>query len=177
MCHITAKKLYIFIRDSTMKSISRKHLKSISIFRRKTMNISARNVFKGTITAIVNGAVNAEIDLALADGTSICSVITMGAVEKLGLRTGMEAYAIIKANSIILGTNLHEAKISARNLMCGKVQRVIDGPVSAEIDIEIGAGTMLSAVITHESARKLALQEGSHVCAIFKASSVLVGIA
>ncbi len=141
------------------------------------MNISARNIFKGTITSVVKGTVNAEIDLALADGTSICSVITMGAVEKLGLKEGMDAYAIIKANSIILGTNLHEAKISARNFMCGTVQRVIDGPVSAEIDIEIGNGTLLSAVITHESARKLALQEGSHACAIFKASSVLIGVA
>ncbi|MBN1279065.1 MAG: TOBE domain-containing protein [Chlorobium sp.] len=140
------------------------------------MNISARNVFKGTITSVIKGAVNAEIDLTLDDGTSICSVITIGAVEKLGLTEGIAAYAIIKANSIILGTNLHEATISARNLMCGKVQKVIDGPVSAEIDIEIGAGTVLSAVITHESARKLALKEGSHACAIFKASSVLIGI-
>lgn len=141
------------------------------------MNISARNIFKGTITSVIKGAINAEIDLALAEGTSICSVITMGAVEKLGLKEGMDAYAIIKANSIILGTNLHEAKISARNVMCGTVQRVIDGPVSAEIDIEIGNGTLLSAVITHESARKLDLQEGSHACAIFKASSVLIGVA
>ncbi|MCF8382532.1 MAG: TOBE domain-containing protein [Chlorobium sp.] len=140
------------------------------------MNISARNVFKGTITSVIRGAVNAEIDLALADGTSICSVITMGAVENLGLKEGMEAFAIIKANSVIVGTNLHKAAISARNLICGTVQSVIDGPVSAEIDIEIGPGTVLSAVITHESARKLALQEGSHACAIFKASSVLIGV-
>ena len=140
------------------------------------MNISARNVFRGTITSIIRGAVNAEIDLALADGTILCSVITIGAVENLGLKEGMEAYAIIKANSIILGTNLHEAAISARNLMCGTVQKVIDGPVSAEIDIELGPGTVLSAVITHESARKLGMQEGAHACAIFKASSVLIGL-
>lgn len=140
------------------------------------MNISARNVFKGTITSVIRGAVNAEVDLAIAGDTRLCSVITIGAVEKLGLKEGMEAFAIIKANSIILGTNLHEATISARNLMCGTVQKVIDGPVSAEIDIEVGPDTLLSAVITHESARKLGLKEGSHACAIFKASSVLIGV-
>lgn len=144
---------------------------------RSSMNISARNVFRGTITSVIRGTVNAEIDLALADGTKLCSVITIGAVENLGLKKGMEAYAIIKANSIIVGTNLHEAAISARNLMCGTVQKVIDGPVSTEIDIEVGPGTVLSAVITHESARKLGMQEGVHACAIFKASSVLIGIA
>jgi molybdate transport system regulatory protein len=140
------------------------------------MNISARNLFKRTITSVIRGAVNAEVDLTIPGGTKLCSVITMGAAENLGLKEGMEAYAIIKANSIIVGTNLHAATISARNLMCGTVRRVIDGPVSAEIDIEVGPGTVLSAVITHESARKLGLKEGSHACAIFKASNVLIGL-
>lgn len=140
------------------------------------MNISARNIFKGSISSIVKGAVNAEVTITLASGAPIVSIITIGAVERLGLQEGMAASAIIKASTVILGTNLHDAKMSARNILCGTVTRVIDGPVSCEVDLEIGGGEVLSAVITHGSAEKLGFAEGSHACAIFKASSVIVGV-
>jgi molybdate transport system regulatory protein len=140
------------------------------------MNISARNIFRGTIASVKKGAVNAEVSIALSDGSPIVSVITIGAVERLGLHEGMEASAIIKASSVILGTNLHDAKLSARNMLCGTISRVIEGPVSTEVDIEIGGGNSLSAVITHGSSEKLGLAEGGHACAIFKASSVIIGV-
>jgi molybdate transport system regulatory protein len=140
------------------------------------MNISARNVFKGTVASVVKGAVNAEVMLSLEDGTPVCSIITIGSAEKLGLQTGMEAYAVIKASSIILGTNLHDTRLSARNIMCGTIRRIKEGPVSAEVEIEIGTGNTLSAVITHESAKTLELKVGTHACAIFKASSVILGV-
>jgi molybdate transport system regulatory protein len=140
------------------------------------MNISARNIFKGSISSIVKGAVNSEVTITLASGAPIVSIITIGAVERLGLQEGMAASAIIKASTVILGTNLHDAKMSARNILCGTVTRVIDGPVSCEVDLEIGGGEVLSAVITHGSAEKLGFAEGSHACAIFKASSVIVGV-
>ena len=140
------------------------------------MNISARNIFKGSISSIVKGAVNSEVTITLASGAPIVSIITIGAVERLGLQEGMAASAIIKASTVILGTNLHDAKMSARNILCGTVTRVIDGPVSCEVDLEIGGGEVLSAVITHGSAEKLGFAEGGHACAIFKASSVIVGV-
>ncbi|RXK84333.1 transporter [Chlorobaculum sp. 24CR] len=140
------------------------------------MNISARNIFKGTVSSIVKGAVNAEVTITLASGAPIVSIITIGAVERLGLQEGMASSAIIKASTIILGANLHEAKMSARNILCGTVTRVIDGPVSCEVDLEIGGGEVLSAVITHGSAKNLGFAEGDHACAIFKASSVIIGV-
>jgi molybdate transport system regulatory protein len=140
------------------------------------MNISARNIFKGTVSSIVKGAVNAEIAITLADGTPIVAVITIGAAERLGLKEGIAASAIIKASSIIVGTNLNDAKLSARNIVSGTVSRVIEGPVSTEVDIEIGSGNILSAVITHGSSTKLGLAAGAQASAIFKASSVIVGV-
>jgi len=140
------------------------------------MNISARNIFKGTITSIAKGAVNAEVTISLTSGAPIVSTVTIGAVERLGLKEGMEASAIIKASTIILGTDLHDAKMSARNILCGTITRLIDGPVSCEVDLEIGGGETLSAVITHGSAKNLGLAEGGHACAIFKASSVIIGV-
>ncbi|MBN1929773.1 MAG: TOBE domain-containing protein [Chlorobiaceae bacterium] len=140
------------------------------------MNISARNIFKGTISSIVRGMVNAEVTITLGSGASVVSIITIGAAERLGLKEGMAASAIVKASTIMLGTNLHDAKMSARNILCGTVTRVIDGPVSCEIDLEIGGGDLLSAVITHASATRLGLAEGARACAIFKASSVIIGV-
>jgi molybdate transport system regulatory protein len=140
------------------------------------MNISARNIFRGTISSIVKGAVNAEVTIALTSGASIVSIITIGAIERLGLKEGMAASAIVKASTIILGTNLHDAKMSARNILCGTVTRVIDGPVNCEVDLEIGGGDVLSAVITHGSAERLGFAKGAYACAIFKASSVIIGV-
>ena len=140
------------------------------------MKVSARNTFSGTVTAITKGAVNAEVTLTLKGGLPLTATVTNGAVENLGLRAGIEAYAIIKASSVIIGTDLHDAKVSARNIFCGTIVKVIEGPVNTEVDIEIGGDTTVSAVITHGSATRLELREGGHACAMFKASSVIIGV-
>lgn len=140
------------------------------------MKVSARNTFAGVITNITKGAVNAEVTLTLKGGVQLTAVITNGAIENLGLSTGNDAYAIVKASAVIIGTDLHDAKISARNIFCGTVTRIIEGPVNTEVTIEIGGGNSVSAVVTHDSAVKLELQEGGHACTLFKASSVIIGV-
>lgn len=140
------------------------------------MKVSARNVLLGTISSINKGAVNAEVNLTLKGGTPIAATITIPSVDALGLSVGKDAYAIIKASSVIVGTDLHDAKISARNIMCGTVAKVVMGPVNAEVDIEIGGGNTICSVITHESAEKLGLKKGGHACALIKASSVILGV-
>jgi molybdate transport system regulatory protein len=144
--------------------------------RRISMRISARNTFSGTISTITKGEVNAEIILTLNGGQEIVSNITNGAVSNLGLKKGMSAYAIVKSSSVIVGRDLHDQTLSARNIVCGTVQRVIEDPVSSEIDIEIGGGNIISAIITHTSSARLDLKEGEHACAIFKASDVIIGV-
>ena len=144
--------------------------------RRISMKVSARNVFSGTIEKITKGAVNAEVILLISGGTRITSNITNGAVDNLSLKEGLNAYAIIKSSSIIIGTDLDGSKISARNIMTGKISKIIEGPVSSEIDVAVTGGNVISATITHGSSEKLALKEGERVSAIFKASSVIIGI-
>jgi molybdate transport system regulatory protein len=140
------------------------------------MKVSARNILAGTVTSINKGAVNAEVTLSLKGGVPLTSVVTNGAIDNLGLTTGMDAYAIIKASSVIIGTDLHDAKVSARNIFCGTIIKIIEGPVNTEVDIEIGGGNTISAVITHVSATHLELKVGGHACALFKASSVIIGV-
>ncbi|HPU69003.1 MAG TPA: molybdopterin-binding protein, partial [Acetomicrobium flavidum] len=61
------------------------------------MKLSARNMLKGKIIKIVHGAVNSEITLELPGGQQVVSIITKASAERLGLKEGMEAYAVIKA--------------------------------------------------------------------------------
>ncbi|MBZ4219142.1 MAG: TOBE domain-containing protein [Chlorobium sp.] len=144
--------------------------------KRISMKISARNVFSGTVEKVTRGAVNAEVILRLKGETRITSVITNGAVDNLGLKEGMNAYAIIKSSSIIIARELLGAKLSARNILPGKISKLIEGPVSTEVDLEIGDGNVISSIITHGSSEKLSLKEGDTACAVFKASSVIIGV-
>ncbi|MGE4489594.1 MAG: molybdopterin-binding protein [Kiritimatiellales bacterium] len=67
------------------------------------MKISARNVIKGTVKAIHEGAVNTEVILEVAPGVEMTSIITKSSCDSLGLAVGKEAYAIIKASNVMLG--------------------------------------------------------------------------
>jgi molybdate transport system regulatory protein len=144
--------------------------------RRISMKVSARNTFAGTVTALTQGAVNAEVTLSLKGGVPLTAVVTNGAIDNLGLKIGAEAYAIIKASSVIIGTDLHDSKVSARNVFCGTITKIIEGPVNTEVDVEIGGGNTVSAVITHGSSTRLELKVGGHACVLFKASSVIIGV-
>ncbi|MHB0981328.1 MAG: TOBE domain-containing protein [Thermoleophilia bacterium] len=68
------------------------------------MMISARNQIRGTVTAIKEGAVEAQVTIDTG-GHSIVSVITMDAVASLGLTVGMEVVALIKADSVMLAVD------------------------------------------------------------------------
>jgi len=70
------------------------------------MKVSARNLFNGTVASITKGAVNAEVSLTLKAGATITAVVTNGAIDNLGLKEGMDAYAIIKASSVVIATEL-----------------------------------------------------------------------
>ncbi len=69
------------------------------------MRISARNILKGKIVRIVRGAVNAEVTLELQGGIQVVSIITNGSVDNLGLKEGEEAYAVVKASSVMIAVD------------------------------------------------------------------------
>jgi len=140
------------------------------------MKLSARNVLKGQVVEVTLGAVNAQVSLDLKGGQRLYSTITHGSVEALGLQVGRELLAIIKASSVIVGKGVDPAKLSTRNVLTGRVCKVVDGPVSAEVDLEIAPGLLISAIITHESARTLGFAVGDQACALIKASGVILGI-
>lgn len=66
--------------------------------------------------------------------------------------------------------------ISARNKLKGKIKKIALGAVNSEITIDIGGGNEIVSIITKNSAERLKLKEGKEVIAVFKASSVMIGI-
>ena len=67
-------------------------------------------------------------------------------------------------------------KISARNMLKGKVKQIIAGAVNSEVIIQTSGGEMIVAVITKESVESLGLKEGKDVYAVIKASNVMVAV-
>ncbi len=67
------------------------------------MKLSARNQFKGKIIKITEGAVNEIVKIDIAGGNVVSSTISMNSIKELELEVGKEAYAVIKATSVMIG--------------------------------------------------------------------------
>jgi molybdopterin-binding protein len=65
-------------------------------------------------------------------------------------------------------------KISARNIMNGRVLKIVKGPVSSEVTVELPGGDTIVSVITKTSAENLNLTEGKEVYAVIKATNVMI---
>lgn len=140
------------------------------------MKVSARNVFKGTVKAIQEGAVNAEVALTLPGGEDLIAVVTLQSVKSLGLAVGKEAVALIKAPWVMLMTDDSGFRLSARNALKGTVTRVSDGAVNAEVVVTLAGGTEVYAIVTREAVTELGLATGVGATAIIKASHVILGV-
>jgi len=139
------------------------------------MKISARNVFEGKITALTSGPVSAEVEVTTAGGDKLVGTITQGSVQSLGLAVGKEVVALIKASNVLVMTDGSGIKLSARNCLPGKVTKLVQGPISAEVIIGLPGGAEVFASITREATTELGLKEGSAATAVVKASSVIIG--
>jgi molybdopterin-binding protein len=69
------------------------------------MKLSARNMLKGKVTDIKEGAVNTQVTIELAGGIPVVSVITRESAENLGLAKGKEVYAVIKASNVMIAVD------------------------------------------------------------------------
>jgi molybdopterin-binding protein len=66
------------------------------------MKISARNALEGTIKEVHKGATTAHIEIELKGGQIVTSSITNESVDELGLKKGVQAYAVIKASDVMI---------------------------------------------------------------------------
>jgi molybdopterin-binding protein len=66
-------------------------------------------------------------------------------------------------------------KLSARNVLKGKIMEVIEGVTTHNVKIDIGHGIVLTSSITAEAVKELKLKKGDEAYAIIKATEVIVG--
>ncbi|WP_395407178.1 TOBE domain-containing protein [Pseudoduganella sp. UC29_106] len=146
------------------------------LLRRISMKTSARNQFAGKVMRVKTGAVNDEVELEIPGGERIVAIVTHESTETLGLVVGAEAFALVKASSIILMGEDSDVRLSARNRLRGIISRIQEGAVNSEVVIGLPGGGVIAAIITNESLYSLGFSVGGSATAIFKASSVIVGV-
>jgi molybdopterin-binding protein len=66
-------------------------------------------------------------------------------------------------------------RISARNVIKGRIVDVVKGAITAQVKLDVGGGTVITASITNEAAEELRLAKGDTAYAVIKASDVMVG--
>ena len=67
------------------------------------MKLSARNIIKGKVTEVRKGAVAAQVNVDIGGSNVLTSMITVGAVDDLGLEAGQEVSVVIKSTEIMIG--------------------------------------------------------------------------
>jgi molybdopterin-binding protein len=67
-------------------------------------------------------------------------------------------------------------KLSARNMLKGKVVKIIPGSVNTEVILELPGGSQVTSIITKESAENLDLKVGKEAYAVIKASNVMIAV-
>ncbi|WP_338758812.1 TOBE domain-containing protein [Massilia sp. METH4] len=148
----------------------------INLLQVLNMKTSARNQFLGTVETVTRGAVNDEVVLRIVGDQRIVAVVTHESAGSLGLAPGVPAFALVKASSIIIAVEAEGARLSARNQLAGTIARVVPGAVNAEVTIALPGGGTIAATVTTGSAEGMELVAGMPATALFKASSVIVGV-
>jgi molybdate transport system regulatory protein len=146
------------------------------IIRSLSMKTSARNVLRGVVESVTDGAVNAEVTLRVSPSVAIVSIVTLDSVKDLGLAPGREAMAIIKSSFVILAKGHEPLSVSARNRLAGTVLRHEAGAVNDEVVLDLGDGKTVTATITRESGQKLSFAPGERAQALIKASHVILAV-
>ena len=68
------------------------------------MKLSARNVFKGKVVEVKKGAVAAQVRVDIGGGNVLTSMITVDAVDDLGIKHGDQVSVVIKSTEVMLAT-------------------------------------------------------------------------
>lgn len=150
---------------------------TLFLLKRLIMKASARNQFFGKVTEVSIGAVNVTVVISLKGGETIVAGITKESAESLGIKSGVDVVALVKAPQVIVITDFGGYRISARNQLTGTVSRIQKGAVNSEVVIDLKGGDSVAATVTNESIETLALNIGNPATAVFKAGSVILGVA
>jgi molybdopterin-binding protein len=67
-------------------------------------------------------------------------------------------------------------KLSARNVLKGKIVKILKGAVNSEVVLELSDGGQVVSIITNESVKSLGLKKNVEAYAVIKASNVMIAV-
>lgn len=138
------------------------------------MKSTVRNQFSGTVEAVELAPVSAQVLIAMPGGEKIVATMTRTAAERLQLRPGAAAMALIKASAIALVTDFDGYQLSARNQFAGRISRLERGAVSSLVVVTLASGVSFTATVTNDAVDALSLTPGAAATVVFKAYAVMV---
>lgn len=143
--------------------------------RRLSMRTSARNQLFGRVASVRRGEIDAEVVLALDAGDRLAAVITGDSLDRLDLRRGDEAFALIKAPWVAVSAG-PRPRAGAAGVFAATVENLNLGPDSAEARLRLAGGTPLIAVLPRRRAEDLELAPGRRVWAAVDPAGVILGV-
>lgn len=162
---------------SQLASLAGQSAPDLDLIRHLMVQTSARNKLAGVVKNIAPGTVNDSITISLGGSDAVVANVSRSSVDELALQPGQHVLVFIDASSVMIGLSKPDNLLSARNQLKGHIERITTDDISAEISVRLEAGPVIVSQVTPDAIAHLALQEGTDVYAIFKASSVMLGIA
>lgn len=149
--------------------------KFYQFLRKVNMKVSARNLWTGEVVNLSQGAINTLVEIKLKGNDTLTAQVTNESIEALDLTAGREVFAMVKAPAVIIVKELGAARLSACNILKGRICRVIEGQVNSEVSLQLPGGSTISATVTRGK-DAMALTEGDEAWAVFQESSVILGV-
>lgn len=138
------------------------------------MRSSARNLLSGVIESVNVGAVNSTMTIKLIGDDHLVATCTQESVKAMSLAPGDRVEALIKASWVVLADGIDSGATTAGNCLKGKVARVTEGAVNAEVNLKLQGGNTLTAIVTMESVKSMDIKPGRMLSALINASSIIV---
>ena len=67
------------------------------------MKLSTRNIFKGKVVDVKEGMVMSKVKVDIGGGNIVTAIVTVEALQELGVKVGGEVSVLIKATSVMVG--------------------------------------------------------------------------
>jgi molybdate transport system regulatory protein len=135
------------------------------------LRTSMRNQLPCVVHKVKPDAGAVRVEMALADGTRICSRITKESAQLLGLKPGLAVLALCKATAVVMATSLKSAL--GRNLLAGQVSRASRSTRGAELALTLPSGLQLVGF----TPPGVILKVGSSAMATLDEAAVVVALA
>lgn len=149
---------------------------TVLLLQRLSVKTNVRNQLFGRVIAIQTGELNANVIVALKGGEQIIVSVEMATLTELDLVIGVDALLLINSSDVMLMTEADTTQFSVRNRLFGRVFRIQQDTVNAEVMVLLPSGEVLVALITQQSEQNLALASNTPVYLMFKANAPILGV-